>query len=218
MEVRRTAVEVTQAGVDRVPVLAEVLASAFVAEPMEAWPHGVDNPRLVEQLAAEFRALDEVLAENGFIWEAGDALGVAAWVAPGGSEAWSRGVSATLEVVPAITDDGGRRHATLWEWVEERVPDEPLWVLDHIGVDPAYQGQGVGRRLIEHGLALVDADGVAAFLETGTARNVGYYERFGFRVVLEGDVPDGGPHIWFMRRDPGTAYSAPPKGRRFPGS
>jgi hypothetical protein len=71
--------------------------------------------RLGEQLAAEFRALDEVLAENGGIWEAGDALGVAAWVAPGGPEAWSRGVSATQDVVPAITDDGGRRHATLWE-------------------------------------------------------------------------------------------------------
>jgi hypothetical protein len=68
--------------------------------------------RLVEQLAAEFRALDEVLTENGVIWEAGDALGVAAWVAPGGSQAWSRGVSATLDVVPAITDYGGR-HPTV---------------------------------------------------------------------------------------------------------
>lgn len=166
MEANGSAIEVARAGVDRVPVLAEVLASAFVTEPMEAWPHGADDPHLVDQLAAEFRALDEVLAEHGFIWEAGEA--------------------------------------------DERVPDEPLWVLDHIGVSPAHQGRGVGRRPVEHGLALADADGIPAFLETGAARNVGYYERFGFRVVLDGDVPDGGPHIWFMRRDPGTAYSAPP--------
>jgi ribosomal protein S18 acetylase RimI-like enzyme len=101
----------------------------------------------------------------------------------------------------SITQDAGRRHKLLWDWVEQHVPDEPLWFLDHIGVEPAHQGQGIGRRLIEHGLALADADGVAAFLETSTARNVGYYERFGFRVVFDDDVPDGGPHIWFMRRD-----------------
>ena len=32
--------------------------------------------------------------------------------------------------------------------------------------------------------------------------NVGYYERFGFHTVVDEDAPDGGPHIWFMRRDP----------------
>jgi hypothetical protein len=29
-----------------------------------------------------------------------------------------------------------------------------------------------------------------------------YYERFGFDIVTNEDAPDGGPHIWFMRRDP----------------
>ena len=38
-----------------------------------------------------------------------------------------------------------------------------------------------------------------AFLETGNPRNVPYYERFGFRVIDEGDAPGGGPRIWFMR-------------------
>jgi hypothetical protein len=40
------------------------------------------------------------------------------------------------------------------------------------------------------------------FLETGTPRNVPYYGRFGFRVAEEPDAPDGGPRMWFMRRDP----------------
>jgi hypothetical protein len=41
----------------------------------------------------------------------------------------------------------------------------------------------------------------AVILETGTPRNVPLYESLGF-VVEEADPPEGGPHVWFMRRDP----------------
>jgi hypothetical protein len=51
-------------------------------------------------------------------------------------------------------------------------------------------------------LRCADADRVPAFLETGRERNVGFYERFGFRVVDDADIPSGGPHVWFMRWDP----------------
>ena len=37
----------------------------------------------------------------------------------------------------------------------------------------------------------------------GVPGNVPLYERFGFPVTREADAPDGGPHIWFMPRDPG---------------
>jgi hypothetical protein len=51
-------------------------------------------------------------------------------------------------------------------------------------------------------VGLTAADKTGVVLETGTARNVSLYERFGFRVVEEADAPGGGPHVWFMRRDP----------------
>jgi predicted N-acetyltransferase YhbS len=77
-----------------------------------------------------------------------------------------------------------------------------LWYLDQIGVEPTHQGRGVGAALIELGLERARGDGLPAFLETAVAGNVGYYERFGFRVTLQGDAPLGGPHIWFMQFDP----------------
>jgi hypothetical protein len=43
-------------------------------------------------------------------------------------------------------------------------------------------------------------------LETGTQRNVPLYQRLGFHVVEEADSPKGGPHVWFMRRDPYLAH------------
>ncbi len=43
-------------------------------------------------------------------------------------------------------------------------------------------GRGIGRALIEAGLAKARADGTGAFLSTGTAANVTIYGRCGFRV------------------------------------
>jgi predicted N-acetyltransferase YhbS len=80
--------------------------------------------------------------------------------------------------------------------------DESAWHLDSVGVDPQFRGRGIGGALIEFGLAKAKAAGDAACLETGNPRNVGYYERFGFRTVFDSDAPDGGPHIWFMRCNP----------------
>jgi hypothetical protein len=51
-------------------------------------------------------------------------------------------------------------------------------------------------------LAACDRTGVDAWLETATAANVGYYRRFGFEVVREVDLPDGGPQCWLLRRAP----------------
>jgi predicted N-acetyltransferase YhbS len=96
--------------------------------------------------------------------------------------------------------DRGDRYREMWGWLESFVADD-AWYLDAIGVDPARQRSGVGGVLIRHGLALAAKDGAPAFLETSAAANIPYYERFGFNVVDQGDAPNGGPHIWFMRRE-----------------
>ena len=101
-----------------------------------------------------------------------------------------------------LTDDGGARWDTFWGWVAARIPEGPLWHLDSVGVDPAAQGRGIGSSLVEFGVTQAHAAGVAAVLETGSARNVPLYERLGFSIIDEVDAPEGGPHTWFMRADP----------------
>jgi hypothetical protein len=62
--------------------------------------------------------------------------------------------------------------------------------------------------MLRFAISRAEADDLPLYVETGTAANVAWYERFGFRVVIEGDAPGGGPHVWFMRRDPVAGPSA----------
>ena len=40
------------------------------------------------------------------------------------------------------------------------------------------------------------------YLETMKTRNVPFYRKHGFEVVVEDDLPGGGLHFWTMRREP----------------
>src|SRR5450755_2019557 len=65
------------------------------------------------------------------------------------------------------------------------------------------------RALVAAGLALARADGIGAFLSTGTERNVEIYRRCGFRLAEVADAPEGGPTIYFMRWDPRSRSPEP---------
>lgn len=177
-----------------------MLARAFADDPMILV--SLARRDLADRMRRYFTLIDEQWADLGVLWEAGDAAGVAAWVPPQELQGLADQNAALRDGFHALSPDGGVRHDALWDWVESRIPHEPLWFLDHIGVDPGRQGEGIGRALIEIGLEHARRDQVPAFLETGVARNVDYYERFGFRVVEQGDAPMNGPHVWFMRFDP----------------
>ena len=78
-------------------------------------------------------------------------------------------------------------------------PKEPHWHIGPIGVDPTFQGQGVGKALLGSVLEMADEDGPLTYLETDADRNVKLYEKFGFRVIGQADIL--GINNRFMRRD-----------------
>lgn len=192
---------ITRAAPDRLPVLASLLGRAFVNEPMMRWSLGAHGD-VAQRFVRQFELFNQTLIEQGMVWEADDARGAAVWVPAAAGEAFDRALEASRTRVHSLTLDEGRRYDQFWTWAESRLPAEPVWHLDSIGVEPEWRGTGIGRALMEHGLDRARADGAPAFLETGTAANVPYYERFGFRAVANEPAPDGGPRIWFMRWDP----------------
>ncbi|MFW5686056.1 MAG: GNAT family N-acetyltransferase [Spirochaetota bacterium] len=83
---------------------------------------------------------------------------------------------------------------------QEHMRDVPYAYLQVIGVSPAHQGRGVGGRLLRHVIEDCDARNRALYLETETESNVGFYERFGFRLLKRIVLPDVGLPLWEMAR------------------
>jgi ribosomal protein S18 acetylase RimI-like enzyme len=86
------------------------------------------------------------------------------------------------------------------EKIHKREAPEPHWYLMILGVEPQRQGQGIGSALMQPAQAKADAAHLPAWLETEKEINVKLYRKHGFDVVVETDLPDGGPHIWCMKR------------------
>lgn len=184
----------------RLSALAQVFGRAFVQEPMMRWPLGSEGD-LEERFTRCFAHFLEAALPLGLVWEAGAGDGAAVWIAREQSEVWD-GHPWNQARILALADDGGGRYDAFWDWVAKHDPPEPSWQLDSIAVAPELQGRGIGRTLIEAGLARARAQRTGAFLSTGTEANVAIYARCGFRVYEEAQAPGGGPHIWFMRADP----------------
>jgi ribosomal protein S18 acetylase RimI-like enzyme len=189
-------IEVVPAGPERVEALADVFAASFADDPMIRWPLPADG--IEDRVRRSFLAFGGGFAALGMLYEAANGAGVAAWVPPGETDRMIEMELRTRTAIAATTNDGGARYAALWNWIEDMVPDVPQWYLDLVAVAPERRGHGIGAALIRWGLARAADDDVPAILETARPSNVARYERLGFHVISEGDVPGGGPHIWFM--------------------
>ncbi|SCF48771.1 Acetyltransferase (GNAT) family protein [Micromonospora matsumotoense] len=102
--------------------------------------------------------------------------------------------------------------ATGW-WVEQfRALDHtldqhhPRGVFHHylafLGVLPGEQSRGVGSALLRHHHAVLDAEGVPAYLEASLARSRDLYLRHAYQQRGVFHLPDDGPPLWPMWRNP----------------
>jgi GNAT superfamily N-acetyltransferase len=83
--------------------------------------------------------------------------------------------------------------------IERQHPREPHWYLQAIGTHPAMQGKGFGGSLMRHRLALIDAAGLPAYLESSKESNIPFYSGFGFQLTGEIGMPHG-PILYPMWR------------------
>ncbi len=74
--------------------------------------------------------------------------------------------------------------------------------LQILGVDPEYQGQGYGSKILRSLIAQYDEAGLPIYLETETEKNIRLYEHFGFTVAGEIQLPILELPMWGMLREP----------------
>lgn len=185
---------------DDLPVVVDTAARSLHYEAMLRWSFGEE--RFDERIRRHFRHYDGANIDRGCVRIAAEGAAIAVWIPPSLREEHEAIGPAPAGETADLLGDHVERHATFWGWVGEHEPAEPLLYLSHIGVVPERQREGLGGALMRAGAAQADRDGLATWLETSKAANADYYARSGYRCVVDEDAPDGGPHIWFMRRDP----------------
>jgi ribosomal protein S18 acetylase RimI-like enzyme len=194
------ALPVRKALLSEVDVVARVMTRAFSDDVIQQWCMTSDDT--IGVIGRELLEVSRQLTANGSLWVTNDLSGVAAWMAPG-TEYDDDALNAV--VVPALDACGGQaeRQLRFWKWADEHRPSESHWYVDVVGVDPDHRGRGLGKLLLEDGLARLDAIEAAAHLITDKLESARWYKRHGFVAQSVEQAPEGGPSVWFMWR-PGS--------------
>jgi ribosomal protein S18 acetylase RimI-like enzyme len=175
------------------------LELAFATDPVMRWLW--PNP---SSFHAAFSNFVDAMAGDAFAqgtaqW-VDDGRGVALWLPPGFGADDDALVQVILESVdPDLLTD----LAEFSDMLREHHPVVDHWYLAVTGVDPYFQGAGLGSTLLRHALGRCDDDGLPAYLEASTLRNRALYQRFGFEEI--GVIQAGtSPQVWAMMRRPTT--------------
>ncbi|HEY2397879.1 MAG TPA: GNAT family N-acetyltransferase [Solirubrobacteraceae bacterium] len=201
---------VTRASVADAPAMARVLARAFHDDPAFTWVlHG--DPRRMGILERGFELfLRRVWLEQEETYTTSATVAVSAWELP---DQWKPAVGLQLRLLPAMAGVFKRhlpRVLKALTVLEAKHPREPHYYLAFIGVDPDWQGRGLGGAVLAPVLERCDTEGMPAFLESSTPRNRELYERHGFTVTEEFTLGRGAPPQWRMWREPRPARAAAP--------
>ncbi|MGH7857857.1 MAG: GNAT family N-acetyltransferase, partial [Candidatus Binatia bacterium] len=173
-------------------------------DPLVGWVLPNDATRAKRWTAIMDAMLRRAIKRDAYeTYATGDGAACAMWGRPG---AWDVPASVMLPAAPRMLRNlglgGVARLNIAMAALKKAHPHEEHWYLAGIGTDPPAQGTGLGGALVRQMLERCDRERVPSYLETQKERNVPWYEKFGYRVTGEIDLPKGGPHLWLMWRDP----------------
>jgi GNAT superfamily N-acetyltransferase len=203
----RRDVKVSRMTQDQISLASGVLARAFHDDPVTVWviPDPQERERSLPGLYAAASALAERFGE-AFV-TGPDLLGAALWFPPGRSELGTDHFEAVgaADLAGRLPRGAFGRFSSVMAYLDRlrrRDVPQPHWYLSVLGVEPELQGRGIGGALLSPILERCDSTGLPSYLETQKQRNVLFYERHGFRVVVEVDEPTSGIRFWTMLREP----------------
>jgi GNAT superfamily N-acetyltransferase len=196
--------------VNRIGEAARLLARAFHDDPILTFFLN-DPVRRKVAYPAFFRAAIYEAFECGYTYAAyADATeqrltGVAVWIPPSGatpSRQFQRRADRNHAIVKSRFSRRGLALYRVLATLIELHPAEPHWYLSFVGVDPAFQGTGVGRKLTAPVLKIADRQGMPCYLETPFPKTHEFYRRQGFELGPATHPFKDAPNLWTMVRTP----------------
>ena len=193
---RATAANCSRAG--------ETLAAAFADDPVTCWMGRRDGKRD----AGRRQMFGFLVANLGLpgneLWTTPDFSAAALWVPPERADL-KQPIGQELKMIPAMiafAGFGGLSRVNDFRKATERHHPKgpPHFYLMTIGVDPKFQGHGIGSALLEANLRYIDTKRLPAYLESSSPKNLALYRRHGFEVISEFRPRADAPPLWGMWR------------------
>ena len=195
--------DIRKLAADDVTRIAKALSRSFEDDPVMSWIFPDDSERLASLERSFALYLRRIWLPQDECYATDQLFGAALWLPPG---KWHLGPLAQLRLVPSMISvlrGNLPRLMRVLNLIEKKHPKAPQhYYLAVLGVEPEFQGRGFGGALMQPVLTRCDQERIAAYLESSKPRNVALYERHGFNVVEELRLPQDGPPIWRMWREP----------------
>jgi len=194
-------------GSSQIVAAAAVFARAFSDDPLMVYaiPNRAERARLLPEVYVRMIRFGHLA---GVVYTTAGAIeGAAVWLPPDAK--WTREnieASGMHQLATLIGDDAYQRYREVVgrEWqARQRDMLAPCWYLFLLGVEPARQRRGLGGELMRPILERADRDHLACYLETENQRNVPFYLKQGFEVIVDGEeAGSSGVRFWTFHRTP----------------
>ena len=195
---------VRKASAEDAPRLADALARAFQDDP--GWSHLLpDASDRTRRLRLFFETeLRGIALAHGLVWTTEEVVGRGGVGAAGGLARSDHGDAAR----DAPDGQGVRQAPAAGAALEAANGGQASAQAHPTGISRSWawprsgRGRGSGRRSCSPALEALDAAGTPAYLESSTPRSRALYQRNGFEVTGEFNLPSAGPPLWQMWREP----------------
>lgn len=185
------------------PAVAETIARAFYQDPVWSWAFP-DPERRLAQHRALWRFVVESALGYGWVWLTDECASASSWIPPDRPELRPEDEERLEPLLVELLGDGAARVLETFERFDAAHPREKShYYLSLLATHPDHSGRGSGMGLLADNLARIDAEGAYAFLESSNPVNDHRYERLGFVACGGFQLPEDGPRVTQMWRDPG---------------
>lgn len=179
-----------------------LLAEAFHHDPMYKLILPEKNKR-IQVLFWLFSKIIHYSQLYGEVFATPELTGVACWLPPGETNlSMKRLIRSGLCAVPFKM--GWKSYYLFNNYMQymsklrRDCAPELHWYLWTIGVETFRQGKGIGSMLLKKILEKVNQDRTACYVQTDSEKNLGFYQRYGFKVVGEEKVLSSKLRVWAM--------------------
>jgi GNAT superfamily N-acetyltransferase len=181
-----------RAAADDLDEVLSIVTAAFSQDPL--WSHALASPEgTIEHHARFWRLFIEGAMRYSWVWltEGGEATAV--WIPLGGSEMNETQEEELGTLARQLLEPRAEPYFQLLESFDVAHPRaETHYYLSLLGTDPRHRGRGIGMDLLRHNLAVIDGEGLPAYLESSNPANTRRYESVCFRPIGHFSFPGGG--------------------------